>query len=50
MRLNERWIEGSSGRRRGGERMWNKFKAFVLQGNVVDMAVGVIVGTAELNP
>ena len=26
--------------------MWNEFKAFVMRGNVVDMAVGVILGTA----
>ena len=26
--------------------MWNEFKAFVARGNVVDMAVGVILGTA----
>ena len=26
--------------------MWNEFKAFVVRGNVVDMAVGVILGTA----
>ena len=26
--------------------MWNELKAFVMRGNVVDMAVGVILGTA----
>ena len=26
--------------------MWKEFKAFVMRGNVVDLAVGVIVGTA----
>ena len=26
--------------------MWNEFKAFVMRGSVVDMAVGVILGTA----
>ena len=26
--------------------MWNEFKAFVARGNVVDMAVGVILGTS----
>ena len=26
--------------------MWNEFKAFVMRGNVVDMAIGVILGTA----
>ena len=26
--------------------MWSEFKAFVMRGNVVDMAVGVILGTA----
>ena len=26
--------------------MWNEFKEFVLRGNVVDMAVGIIIGAA----
>jgi large conductance mechanosensitive channel len=26
--------------------MWKEFKAFVMRGNVVDMAVGIIIGTA----
>ena len=26
--------------------MWNEFKAFVMRGNVVDMAIGVVLGTA----
>ena len=26
--------------------MWNEFKAFVMRGSVVDMAIGVILGTA----
>lgn len=26
--------------------MWNEFKAFIMRGNVVDMAVGVIIGGA----
>ncbi len=26
--------------------MWNDFKAFILRGNVVDLAVGVIIGAA----
>ena len=26
--------------------MWSEFKTFVMRGNVVDMAVGVILGTA----
>ena len=30
----------------GGEQMWNELRTFVMRGNVVDMAVGVILGTA----
>ena len=26
--------------------MWNEFKAFVMRGNVMDLAVGVIIGAA----
>jgi large conductance mechanosensitive channel len=26
--------------------MWNDFKAFIMRGNVIDMAVGVIIGAA----
>ncbi len=26
--------------------MWNEFKAFVMRGNVLDMAVGIIIGVA----
>jgi large conductance mechanosensitive channel len=26
--------------------MWNDFKAFVMRGNVMDLAVGVIIGAA----
>ena len=28
------------------KKFWQEFKAFALKGNVVDMAVGVIIGTA----
>lgn len=26
--------------------MWNEFKAFAIKGNVIDLAVGVVIGTA----
>lgn len=26
--------------------MWNEFKAFIAKGNVIDMAIGVVMGTA----
>jgi large conductance mechanosensitive channel len=26
--------------------MWNEFKAFILRGNVIDLAVGIIIGAA----
>jgi len=33
-------------KKKGGHRMLQDFKAFVLRGNVIDMAVGIIVGVA----
>jgi large conductance mechanosensitive channel len=35
-----------AGRRKKEERMLQDFKAFVLRGNVIDMAVGIIIGVA----
>lgn len=29
-----------------GDRMWNEFKSFAFKGNVLDMAVGVVIGSA----
>lgn len=26
--------------------MWNEFKTFAMRGNVVDMAIGIIIGAA----
>ena len=31
---------------RGGESMWKEFKEFALKGNVIDLAVGLIIGAA----
>ena len=31
---------------RKGIRMWNEFKKFAIRGNVIDLAVGVIIGGA----
>jgi large conductance mechanosensitive channel len=33
-------------RRKGGTRMLQDFKAFIMRGNVIDMAVGIIIGIA----
>jgi large conductance mechanosensitive channel len=35
-----------SGKTDGGEHMMKDFKAFILRGNVVDLAVGIIIGIA----
>jgi hypothetical protein len=29
-----------------GSKMWNEFKTFIMRGNVMDMAVGIIIGAA----
>ena len=34
------------GKSRGAERMINEFKNFIARGNVMDMAVGIIIGAA----
>ncbi len=38
--------EAKAKRKENGETLWNDFKKFVSKGNVLDMAVGVIMGSA----
>jgi large conductance mechanosensitive channel len=39
-------MAGSDGLQTGGAGMFNEFKAFIARGNVLDLAVGVIIGAA----
>ncbi|AJO60006.1 mechanosensitive ion channel protein MscL [Bacillus subtilis subsp. subtilis] len=32
--------------RKAGDCMWNEFKAFAMRGNIVDLAIGVVIGGA----
>ena len=46
VRKAQRTGPGNTGGNKGHSQMLNEFKAFISRGNVIDLAVGIIIGTA----